>query len=95
MGIWEKKLDVFNVAMLRAAACMCFFGFLCVGEVVVVPSDTEFNESMHLSVLVDDVLVNNSGWKFASKPLRQTLSGKEFQCMWGSLVKQCVQYQLF
>ena len=56
---------------------VCAFS-VCIGEVVV-PSDTEFDDSMHLSV--DDVLVDNSGWKSASKPVRQTLSGQEFQCM--------------
>ena len=41
---------------LWAAACMCFFGFMRVGELVV-PSDSGFDSSHHLAV--GDVLVNN------------------------------------
>ena len=42
--------------MLWAAATMCFFGFLRVGEVVV-PSDSAFDPSVHL--LVADVSVDS------------------------------------
>ena len=44
-------------AMLWAAACMCFFGFLQSGEVVV-PSDTAFNKHTHMAA--GDVRVDNN-----------------------------------
>ena len=43
--------------MLWAAACMCFFGFLRCGEIVV-PSDSTFNGTSHLAA--GDVRVDNT-----------------------------------
>ena len=54
--VWQDAPDQFNACMLWAAACMCLFGFLCTGEIVV-PSDAEYDRTVHLSV--DDVLVDN------------------------------------
>ena len=54
--VWQAESDQFNAAMLWADSCMCFFGFLRAGEVVV-PSDTAYDSSLHLSV--GDVLVDN------------------------------------
>ena len=45
---WQASVSTKDTSMLWAAATMCFFGFLRVGEVVT-PSDLEFNLDVHLS----------------------------------------------
>ena len=45
---WESQLHLRDASMLWAAATMCFFGFLRVGEVVA-PSDGDYDPSYHLS----------------------------------------------
>ena len=59
IGVWENESDQFNGSMLWATACMCFFGILRVGEIVV-PSDRQFDSTLHLTV--DDVLVESPQW---------------------------------
>ena len=46
-AVWVLEDDAFNASMLWAASCLCFFGFLRSGEVVV-PSDTSFDSAVHL-----------------------------------------------
>ena len=48
-GAWYAGQSRRDAMMLWAAATMCFFGFLRVGEVVV-PSDSAFDPTVHLSV---------------------------------------------
>ena len=54
--VWEAMEDGFNGCMLWAAACMCFFGFLRTGEVVV-PSQSQYDAEVHLSI--DDVKLDS------------------------------------
>ena len=53
---WHSNLADHDYSMLWAAACMCFFGFMRAGELVV-PSDSSFNPSCHLAF--GDVLVDS------------------------------------
>ena len=54
---WEKSPGHFDGTMLRAACCMCFFGFLRSGEIVV-PADSAYDRAVHLSG--GDVRVDNT-----------------------------------
>lgn len=53
---WRGRQSEWDITMLWAAMSLCFYGFLRSGEVVV-PSDTEFDSSQHLTyedIAVDD-----------------------------------------
>ena len=51
--VWQGD----KVSMLWAAVCICFFGFLRSGEIVV-PSDSEYDPTTHLSY--GDVRLDNA-----------------------------------
>ena len=53
---WETFPDRFDATMLWGAVCMCFFGFLRSGEVVV-PSEASFDPAVHLAQ--GDIRVNS------------------------------------
>ena len=55
-NFWRANRNDRDYAMLWAAACMCFFGFMRAGELVV-PSDIGFDPSYHLAF--GDVLVDS------------------------------------
>ena len=47
-GVWQIEADRNKISMLWAASCTCSFGFLISGEVVV-PSDSAYDPTVHLS----------------------------------------------
>ena len=53
---WKGRWEEWDIAMLWAAMILCFYGFLRAGEVVV-PSDTGFDPSQHLTY--NDIAVDN------------------------------------
>lgn len=57
LSVWESHPSHFNVGMLWATSCMCFFGFLRSGEVMI-SSDSQYDPSIHLSD--GDVQVNDT-----------------------------------
>ena len=55
-SVWERKEDSKDACMLWAASCLCFFGFLRMGEAVV-PSNSSYDPEVHLSV--GDIKIND------------------------------------
>ena len=56
-SVWERMPCQQDALMLWAASCLCFFGFLRAGEIVI-QSDAGYDESSHLSY--GDVRVNDT-----------------------------------
>ena len=54
--VWGKRKDTKDTCMLWAASCLCFFGFLRMGEAVV-PLNSSYDPEVHLSA--GDVKVDN------------------------------------
>ena len=48
--VWQRGKDPYEAALLWATSCLCFFGFLK-SRKVVVPSETEFDQSTHLNLM--------------------------------------------
>ena len=93
---WEELPCREDAVMLWGASCLCFFGFLRMGEVVV-PSETQYDPEVHLSY--GDIKVNSRSqprWLEvrikASKtdPFRQGVS--IYMCMWGPPEVHCAQW---
>ena len=55
-GHWADRATEYDIIMLRAAACMVFFSFFRLGEILVPPGEA-YNPTNHLSV--GDVAVDN------------------------------------
>ena len=55
--VWENLSDQNEAAMLWALACLCFFGFLRMGEAVV-PSERGYDPAVHLNYF--DVCTDNT-----------------------------------
>lgn len=55
-GIWDRDSDDPDLAMLWAACCLAFFGFMRAGELTV-PSDQGYDPTIHLSL--GDISVDN------------------------------------
>ena len=54
--VWLSSATCRDAKMMWAACCLCYFGFLCCGEMTV-PSDQSYDKAVHLSVAdiaVDD-----------------------------------------
>ena len=54
--VWNSNQAIQNRPMLWAACCIAFFGFLRIGEMVV-PNNTAYDPSVHLSL--SDISVDN------------------------------------
>ena len=70
--MWESHPSRADAVMLWAAATLCFFAFLCMGEVVI-PSDSGFDARTHLTY--GDIRVNST-----SNPLWVEVYIKHSKC---------------
>ena len=54
--VWSKEPSKFDNIMLWAASCVCYFDFLCSGEVTI-PSEAAYDKAVHLNM--EDIAVDN------------------------------------
>lgn len=47
--VWSREAKNFDYIMLWAACCLCYYGFLWLGEITV-PSNTEYDSGVHLNM---------------------------------------------